>query len=370
MSNKKRILICGILPPPNFGHSMMYHMLMNSSFVNEFDITFLNMSFWSYGKHKKVTIDKLLKLVKYYVQFVWLVITKRPEVVLYNMSFYKMPFLKDFIFCLTGKILGVPFVIHDMGQYLKELYDHSSWIGKKLVKWYTKHASASIIMGEKVRPVYEGFMPPEKLFIVPGCVEDTKDLDVPVWKRKDDEVRVLYFSFMSESKGIYTAFNAVSKVVSENSKVQFIFAGPIESDQVRGCLDDLMKTFPNNVRYLGYIEGKEKRTECFRNSDIFIFPTHRDVFGLVLLHAMAEGVPIVASREGTIPEIINDGESGFLFEKEDDGALCANIMRLVKESSLRGEFSIKGRERFQEYYTSDKYGERMVEVFYKIEGIL
>ena len=103
MTKKERILICGILPPPFFGHSAMYKILMESPFAGAFDITFLDMKFWSYAQHKKVTIVKLLKLVGYLFRYIFLIITKRPRYVLYNMSFDRMPFLKDFLFCFAGR---------------------------------------------------------------------------------------------------------------------------------------------------------------------------------------------------------------------------------------------------------------------------
>src|SRR4051812_34307424 len=97
--NKPRILICGILPPPNFGHSMMYQILMESSFARDCDIIFFEMKFWSYAKHKRITIDKLVKMVGYWIKFVALIISRRPRYILFNMSFDKMPFLKDYLFC-------------------------------------------------------------------------------------------------------------------------------------------------------------------------------------------------------------------------------------------------------------------------------
>ena len=81
-----------------FGHSAMYKILMESAFVEAFEITFLDMRFWSYEKHKKVTLSKLLKLIKYFFQYVYLILRRRPRYVLYNMSFDKMPFLKDVLF--------------------------------------------------------------------------------------------------------------------------------------------------------------------------------------------------------------------------------------------------------------------------------
>jgi len=361
MDKKKNILICGILPPPTFGHSMLYHMLMKSQFVDEFDITFLNMNFWTYGKHKRVTPDKLFKLVKYYVRFIWLILTERPDFILYNMSFYKMPFLKDMLFCFTGKFLGCPYVIHDMGRYAGELYDRSSWLMKKFVRLYLKWSAASIIQGERVRPAYEELMDPSKLFIVPGCVEDTAGLNVPV-QDKGDKLSVLYFSFLSEHKGVYTAFSAAAKVIEENPRIKFTFAGPVESKKIRRDMDALISRFPENVEYAGYIEGAEKRTAYFRGADIFIFPTLRETFGLVLLHAMAEGVPVVASIEGCIPEIVEEGINGHLVEKGSAEQLSEKILYLAGEEPLRKAMGGANRRRYLDHYSPEQYGRRMVEV--------
>lgn len=367
MNKKKRILICGILPPPNFGHSMMYQMLMRSRFVEEFDVVFLNMNFWTYGKHKKITIDKLLKLFKYYVQFVWRVLLRRPDFILYNMSFYKMPFLKDVLFCFTGRLLGCRYVIHDMGKYVRELYDTGSWMTKKMVRLYLRWAAASIIQGECVRVFYDGLMDQKKLWVVPGCVEDTQGWDVPVLE-KNGKLNVLYFSFLSEDKGVYTAFSAARKVLVKSPEVRFVFVGPVESDRVRKELDALCEQFPDNTQYLGYVDDAGKRTACFRSADIFMFPTHRECFGLVLLHAMAERLPVIASIEGAIPEVIREGENGFLINKGDDEQLVERIFRLVNSRSLRETMGQVNRQRYLKAYSLREYGRKMIETFEGIAG--
>jgi len=374
MNKKEKILICGILPPPNFGHSMMYKMLMDSKFVDEFDIIFLNMKFWSYKQHKKVTIDKLLKLIKYYLQYVFILIFKRPDYVLYNMSFYKMPFLKDFLFCFTANICRSKFIVHDLGQYLTELYNSSSPIIKKLVRWFVNHIEASIIMGENVRKVYEGFVPQDRLFVVPGSCNDTADLKIDplsVNKKKDEIVRVLYFSYLSVSKGIWTGLEAAKKVIEKNKEIRFTFAGPVESAELEEKIRDFIigNKLEANIDIVGYVEGEYERTQYFRDCDIFIFPTHRDVFGIVLLHAMAESKPVIASIEGTIPEIVDDGKTGLLFPVGDYIKLSENILSLASDVGLRKEMGIAGRQNYLEKYSLKAYGKKMVRTVKDIGGL-
>ena len=380
MHKKITILVCGILPPPNFGHSMMYKMLMESSFVEAFDITFLDLKFWSYAKHKRVTIDKLWKMVKYWFQYVFAIFSRRPQYVLFNMSFDKMPFLKDYLFCATGALLGRRVVLHDMGQYLPELHNSSGKLLQFLIRDLLKRTYAIIVMGEKVRTEYAPFFDPKRIVVVPGVVEDTAGIQhgvipAPAFAGVNsagiqDNIEVLYFSYLSVTKGIWTALKAIPLVVQQDPRIRFTFAGPMESPQLQEQMEAFIKEkkLTDVVRYVGYVSDVPKRTAYFRNSDIFIFPTHRDVFGLVILHAMAEGVPVVASVEGTIPEILQDGTNGFLFEKGNEAQLAQKILALAADAGLRQKMGQANRRRYLENYTPDVYGRRMIRAFEQIMG--
>ncbi len=367
-SKKTKLLICGILPPPNFGHSMVYKMLMASSFPAAFDTKFLNMQFWTYGAHKKVTIEKLFKMIKYYVIYCGILLFWRPKYVLYNSSFYRMPYLKDLLFCSTGIILGSKMVFHDLGQYVKELDESLSGFKRSALRWMLKNMGGSIIMGEKVRQAYDGLADQSKIFVVPGSSEDSREIKVDAPK-KPGQINILYFSHMSRLKGVYTAFEAMSRVLRERADITVTFGGPMEDQEVKSRLEELQKDYPSRVYYEGYVEDVVKRTKIFRQADIFIFPTLRDVFGLVLLHAMAEGLPIVASREGTVPEIVPDQTNALLIEKGDARELADRVLLLAQDGRLRDKMGCANRLRFEENYTLEKYGENMIRVFHQLSDL-
>ena len=365
MDKRQKVLICGVLPPPYFGHSMLYEMLMASSFPQAFQVSFLNMHLWSYRTNKKVTVEKLFRLVYYFCQFVWRLLAFRPRFVFYNISFYRMPFLKDFLFCATAILAGRKLVLHDHGQYVRELHEGLPGWQRCMLRWMLGHSAASIIMGENVRLYYDGLMPRERLLVVPGTAQDTLSLDVPV-KKKDGEVVILYFSHMSRDKGVFVAFEALRQILSAFPFVRWVFAGPLENDQVKSCVEKCQQDFPGRVDCLGYIHGVQERTALFRSADIFVFPTLRDVFGLVLLHAMAEGLPVVASREGTIPEILPDEKHGILFEKGNVSEFCRSLEGLITDGQKRALLGRNNRRRFEAVYSLPQYGRTMVQVFGQI----
>lgn len=366
---KIKILICGVLPPPNIGHSMMYKMLMGSSFVEDCDITFLNMKSGVYPGHKGIAFGKPLITLKHWILYVFLIIANRQRYVLYDMSFDKTTYWRDYFFCWTGKILGCRIVLHDMGQYLPELYELSGSLMRGSIKKLLCMTFAIIVIGKKVRQTYSSFIELQKIVVVQGSVEDTAGMIVPT-NRKEGILEVFYLSsLLSDSKGLWTALKAIPAVVRKNSRIHFTFGGPIESEQLHEQMQDFIKEqgLQPYVSYVGYIEDVVQRTSYYRDADIFIFPTHRDSFGLVMLHAMAEGVPVVASIEGTILEIIEDGVNGLLFDKGDKDQLAQKILQLAGDAHLRQQMGVANRKKYLSHFSPQVFGRRMVEAFGQIE---
>ena len=365
-NRKTRILICGVLPPPIFGHSAMYSMLMNSGFPEAQDIRFLNLNFWSYETHKKVTAAKLGKLVKYFSRYVVLLLSFRPQFVFYNISFYKMPFYKDFLFCLTARILGSRPVLHDHGQYAGELFQTGGPVIRFLMRQLFRFLAASVIMGESTRQSYQGLLDQQRLFVVPGAVEDTAGIEAR--REKGDTVRVLFFSHMSHLKGIDVALAAAAEVLASTPGVGFTFAGPMEDPDIEQRLAALRDRFPGRLDYRGYVGDEVERVRLFRSADIFIFPTLRDVFGLVILQAMAEGLPVIASVEGTIPEILEEGRNGYLVPKGDARCLAQRIRQLAASPAERARMGRENRMRYERHYTPRHYAQNLNAVFARLAG--
>ncbi|MFB8788090.1 MAG: glycosyltransferase [Potamolinea sp.] len=86
------------------------------------------------------------------------------------------------------------------------------------------------------------------------------------------------------------------------------------------------------THFVGYLSGK-KLGSAFASADAFIFPSRTETLGLVLLEAMAAGCPVVAARSGGIPDIVQDGVNGYLFNPEDEqGAIAATVHLLSQQS--------------------------------------
>jgi glycosyltransferase involved in cell wall biosynthesis len=100
-----------------------------------------------------------------------------------------------------------------------------------------------------------------------------------------------------------------------------------------------------------------------RGFDLFVLPSRWEGFGLVLLEAMAQSCPIVATRVGGIPEVVADGETGLLVPPGDVGALASAIGKLIDDPSRRRALGRAGHARFRHRFTAERMAEETATVY-------
>ena len=97
--------------------------------------------------------------------------------------------------------------------------------------------------------------------------------------------------------------------------------------------------------------------------DVLLLPSRRDSFPRVVMEAMVRGIPVVASRVDGIPEMVADGETGFLVEPEDAAGFAAATARLLADPALRARMGAAGRARAARLFSEDAYVAAMLELY-------
>ena len=111
--------------------------------------------------------------------------------------------------------------------------------------------------------------------------------------------------------------------------------------------NQLEKIFENTkTNFVGYLAGEELAS-AYASGDIFLFPSSTETLGLVLLEAMAAGCPVIGANKGGIPDIINDGINGCLYDpdQEDTGekSLIDATKKILRDSSSKEKMRIAAR---------------------------
>ncbi len=170
---------------------------------------------------------------------------------------------------------------------------------------------------------------------------------------KDKEIRVLCVARLIDRKGVEYLLKAMG--LNESSRFILYLAGdgPL-TPELRRLARQL--GIEMKIEFLGFVYG-EALTKRYQEADIFVLPSLSESFSMALLEAMASGLPIVATNVGGIPELITDGENGFLVPPADPDSLSDAIERLATSSDMRHQFALANRRKTEGSYTWSRIAE-------------
>jgi glycosyltransferase involved in cell wall biosynthesis len=145
-------------------------------------------------------------------------------------------------------------------------------------------------------------------------------------------LHALFLGSVILRKGVGQLFDAIRML--KNEPVDFTFAGPIGVK-----IPDEISSMPN-VRFLGPVD-KATAEKLYRESDVFLFPTLSDGFGLTQLEALGHGLPVIASTH--CGQVVVDGVSGIVLSEVTYEAIADAIMQLVRNQDLLARLKANAR---------------------------
>lgn len=155
-------------------------------------------------------------------------------------------------------------------------------------------------------------------------------------------------------KGHRFLLEAMPEILRRWPKAQLLVIG-------RGELEVALKeqveqlSIGTNVHFLGMRQDVPRLLSLL---DIFILPSLSEGLSLALLEAMASGKPVVATRVGGNPELIDHGKTGFLVQSEDARDLAANILKLLSDPETMQQFSRQAAERVRQHFSMEQMVDR------------
>jgi glycosyltransferase involved in cell wall biosynthesis len=173
--------------------------------------------------------------------------------------------------------------------------------------------------------------------------------------------RVLFLSNMLADKGPLVLVEALAVLERRGIALEATFAGAAGDGRTVAEFHAAVARhgLGERVRYVGPTFDAAKH-DLLATHDVFALPTSRDAFPLVLLEAMQHGLAAVATSVGAIPEIVVEGETGFLVPPGDIAALAGRLEQLATRPDLRRRLGTAGRERYRERFTFEAFEQRLV----------
>lgn len=187
-------------------------------------------------------------------------------------------------------------------------------------------------------------LPPSSTITLYGGV-DTRRFHPQQTDATSAVVTITVVAALIPEKGVDVLLYAVADGFARPWRVLVVGDGP-DLQRLQALATEL--GLEDKVTFLGL---RNDADEILRKSDIFVHPaTWKEALGYTILEGMASGCAVVASETGAIPELIEDGATGILFEPGSSEQLRANLAALVDDQSLREELAIKARRHIEENF--------------------
>jgi glycosyltransferase involved in cell wall biosynthesis len=366
--SREKILLVGVLGPFDSGPTRVYETLLKSNFTERFKVRFLDMQFArNVRDFERVRPQKFFLLLWYLLRTIYCLFEESYDAICVPLSTNRNAFLKDSLFMWLAVLFHVPVVVFEHGTNIPRLYERCGGLLRWFMKATLQRANRCIVLADNLRFNFQRFLPPDRIISVYLGIDPIKTNGQPFrLGTENDELTILFLSSLLQSKGLAVLLQSIPRVLQVRSNLRWIIAGGWgrDSEHVRAWVTQFIsnKHLEGSVSFVGPVQGKEKE-RILNASDLFVFPTLVDTAPLVVLEAMRSGLPIVATNVGAIPELVSDGVNGLICQKGDDGDLAEKILYLVERSALRQQMRQNNLERFESYFTTEKFATRMISVF-------
>lgn len=227
----------------------------------------------------------------------------------------------------AARLLGIPVVVrHPMDVPLRSRLRHRLFYG-----WLPAHSVANSRATRDTVVGSVGWLDPAEFSVIYNGIDVERIASVPPVELglPEGAVAVGFVGRFDARKGVTELAEAWPRIAAEIPYAHLLLAGRggDREDEVRERLRDAPR-----VHWLGF---RADVPAIMRALDLLVLPSHREGFGLVVAEAMAAGTPVVAARASNLPELVDDGVEGGLFQVGSPEALAARVIELARDRAGR-----------------------------------
>lgn len=273
--------------------------------------------------------------------------------------------ITDLMIFLYGKYLRkCPIIVtfHDVKLHLGEKY---TWKVHFARYWERKCSDQIIVHGEKLKEqmLEEYHLPGEKVHII-----HIGEIEVAPFKKYErEDIReegnlVLYFGRIWKYKGLEYLIKAEPIISREVPNTKIVIAGLGENfKKYEEMIGNRREKFIVHNYRISYKEG----AELFQRSSVVVLPYIEASQSAVVPTAYGFKKPVVVTDVGSIPEIVNNGKTGYIVPPKDPEAFATVVIKLLKDDKLRKQMGENAYKKLKEDFSWDKIAEKTIEVYKK-----
>jgi glycosyltransferase involved in cell wall biosynthesis len=356
-----RIVFITPLPPPNGGIASWSQAIVRCGLPEPFQFRIVNSQLRKRRPFEKIRLstDEIWRNVRIVGAFVGVLLSYRAHLVHINCSLSPQGIARDWLCGGLARLLGRKLVVNYRGDVADFSLRGWGGLGRFFLKNLAQMAHMNLVLNQSSYDALGALEPGAAICKFPNFVLLT---ETEITTREHlEEWRVLFVGGIAPAKGIGTILALARRL--EN--VCFWLVGsPVEHAQEIVRELDMLP----NVRILGQQDNSKVR-QLMREVDVYLFPSHSEGFPISVAEAMAEGLPVVASKVGAIPDMIDVGKGGVLCDVGDVESFCEALVYLRDNREVSVEMGCYNARKVEMEYEYSVVIRRLCELFSQLISI-
>ena len=262
------------------------------------------------------------------------------------------------LFFRIAKIFHKKIIYHFHGAFFYEQYIGGPWFIKKNARSVFEKSDHVVCLSESWKEIIGNIAPTAKITVIPNAVEVTVDRKT-YDKKNRSQFNIVFLGKIGQRKGVFDLIKCVKNLKEQGIKIKLYIGGNGDVGKLHKEVEE--KKLGDVVSYLGWI-SRRQRDELFCITDLFVLPSYAEGMPMSILEAMAFGLPVIATSVGGVPELVDDGETGLLFEPGNILDMELKIKKIYEDELLRNKMGNAGYNKVKQLHSIENY-------IYKIDAL-
>ncbi|MDD3013296.1 MAG: glycosyltransferase [Candidatus Gastranaerophilales bacterium] len=279
-------------------------------------------------------IFKTLFFINFLIKYLFILFFSTPIKIVHVHSSYNGSFFRKAIILHLAKVFGKKTIFHLNGSRFNIFYENSSGFIKALIRHTLNKTDLIIVVSKQWKKDIEAKQINSRIEILYNPVLVPK---IQKEKEESELINVLFMGKICHRKGAYDIVEAAKLI--KDPRIKITLYGDGETQKFK----DLVENFnlEQNIRIEDWISDS-KINEVYQNADIYILPSYNEGLPLSVLEAVSNGIPVITTNIGGIPEAVKNEVNGFLIEPGDYNLLAEKIILLADNKLLRNQMGAAG----------------------------
>jgi glycosyltransferase involved in cell wall biosynthesis len=364
--DRPKVVLVGPVPPPVGGVESVTRALLESELRRDYRIIHCDISRRQSKEHvTRVTLLNLYWGAVFTLRYMWLLVRHLPHLVHIPIVSKPVPFARDSLFALFARALGRRVVLHSHDGYLPEVYQQSSRRRKGWMRSVFNRAARLVAISETWQRFFEQMGVTAPIDVVRNPLDPgfREALEAQAGAPKTPWT-ALFVGAICRDKGVHDLLEALQHVLQKSPRLRSRIVGPGRYPGEWQSMLELRDRMglAEAVEMPGSLEG-EALMRAYAGASCFVLPTYKEGLPVVLLEAMAAGLPIITTGVGGIPDLIEDGVNGYLIEPGEPAALADRILELAAHPEVAQRMGEANVAKVKGAYELSAVAARMAEVY-------